>query len=288
MGGVGADSGTIATFDHAAFPAQRLAALKGHRRVSVCIPARDEAGTIAGVVAVLRTGALDRLALVDEVVVVDDGSLDDTADVARQAGARVLESVPGSRARGLPVALGKGGAMRRALEETSGEIVVFLDADVTNLRPHFVTGMLGPLFSFPEVGLVKGCYERPCRQDATGGGRVTELTARPALALLFPELAGVRQPLAGETAARREVLEALEFTPGYGVEIGLLLDVARRHGTSAIAQVDLGVRIHRNRPLAELAPQAREVLAVVLERAGRDPLLRAAFGSRCEDGLAPA
>ena len=158
--------------------------------------------------------------------------------------------------------------MQTGLDATSGEIVVFLDGDVENFAPHFVTGLLGPVFARPETVLVKGCYRRPIDGAATGGGRVTELAARPVLSLLFPELAGVVQPLAGEVAVRRGALEGIELAAGYGVEIAMLIDLARRFGAGSIAQVDLDVRVHRNRPLHELAPQARAVLAEALLRAG--------------------
>ncbi len=257
--------GEISTFDHREFPVERLADLKGDHRVAVCIPARDEERTVGRVVAAVRSELVERTGLVDELVVIDDGSLDATAAMAARAGACVVpsaESTPGAR----PVAVGKGGAMRRGIEATTGDLVVFLDADVENLRAHFVTGLLGPLLARPDIVLVKGCYARAYRGDPAGGGRVTELVARPAISLLFPSLAAVSQPLAGETALRRCVVEELELAEGYGVEMGLLLDVAERHGSGAIAQVDLGVRVHRNRPLAELAPQAREVLSAALGR----------------------
>ena len=154
-----------------------------------------------------------------------------------------------------------------ALAEARGDILVFLDADVENFGPHFVTGLLGPLLTDDDVALVKGFYERPLRGRSPGGGRVTELVARPAIDLLFPDLAGVRQPLAGETAAPRSVLEKTGLDPGYGIELGLLIDVADRFGVEAVAQVDLGVRIHRNRPLAELRHEATDVLP----RAGPGP-----------------
>ncbi|HUZ19015.1 MAG TPA: glucosyl-3-phosphoglycerate synthase [Acidimicrobiales bacterium] len=257
--------GEISTFDHREFPADRLADLKGDHRVAVCIPARDEERTVARVVAAVRYELVERTRIVDELVVIDDGSLDATAAVAERAGARVVPSTEG-RCAARPAAIGKGGAMRRGVEVTTGDLVVFLDADVVNLRDHFVTGLLGPLLVRPDLVLVKGCYTRAYRGDPSGGGRVTELVARPAISLLFPSLAALSQPLAGETAVRRSVVEELELAEGYGVEMGLLLDVAGRHGAGAIAQVDLGVRVHRNRPLAELAPQAREVLAVALGR----------------------
>ena len=226
--------------------------------VSVCIPARDEAPTIAAVVGpiveVLASG--DR-PLVDEVVVADDGSSDGTGPLAGALGARVV------RRNAAP---GKGAAMAAAAAAATGDLVVFLDADVRNFAPHFVTGLLEPLLLDDGIVLVKGAYRRPGDGGPAEGGRVTELLARPLLRRLFPELAFVRQPLAGEVAVRRAVLDELVLEPGYGVEIGMLLDVAARYGPQAVAQVDLGERVHRNRPLAQLAGQADEVLGAVLAR----------------------
>ncbi len=226
--------------------------------VSVCIPARDEAATIAAVVGPVVDVLCDVHGLVHEVVVADDGSVDGTGGLAAALGARVV------RRNGRP---GKGAAMADAARSSTGDVVVFLDADVRNFGPHFVTRLLEPLLADDRVMLVKGAYRRPGDGGPAEGGRVTELLARPLLRRLFPELAFVRQPLAGEVAVRREVLDELVLEPGYGVEIGMLLDVAARYGPSAIAQVDLGERVHRNRPLAQLAGQADEVLAAVLDRA---------------------
>jgi glucosyl-3-phosphoglycerate synthase len=254
----------IATFDHRDFPLALLLECKNHQRVSVCIPARDESATLGRIVASVRAQLQDEAPLVDEILVVDDASSDETAQVAEAAGALVVPSGagPGTGEHG------KGQAMARGLACSTGDLVVFLDADVEDFGVHFVTGLLGPLLVDSRLGLVKGRYQRPIDGSPTGGGRVTELVARPAISLLFPELAGVDQPLAGESAARRSVLAALQFAPGYGVELGLLVDTAQLFGTESIAQVDLGVRIHRNRPLHELAPQARDVLQAALDRAG--------------------
>jgi glucosyl-3-phosphoglycerate synthase len=203
--------------------------------------------------------------LVHDVVVVDDGSQDDTAAVARRAGARVIAvHTEGG---------GKGQAMQHALDHTDAEVLVFLDADVENFGPHFVTGLLGPLLDdrqhAPAVALVKAFYTRPLHGEPDGGGRVTELVARPLIDLLFPHLSDVRQPLAGESAAHRSVLDETGFAPGYGVELGLLIDVAARFGVEHVAQVDLGVRVHRNRPLGDLRVEATDVLRTGLHRAGR-------------------
>lgn len=251
-----------AAHHHGQFEAGRLAADRGGLRISVCIPARNEERTVADVAGpvwrelTLAGGGVD---LVDEVVVVDDGSTDATARRARRVGARVVAAGADGG--------GKGEAMAVGARATTGDIVVFLDADVENFGAHFVTGLVGPLLAHPELALVKAFYDRPLHGDPTGGGRVTELVARPLIALLFPELVHVRQPLAGETAVRRGVLDALSLEGGYGVELGLLVDVAEAYGVGAIGQVDLGVRAHRNRPLAELGDQAAEVLRAGLARA---------------------
>ncbi len=252
------------TFHHGDFPSAKVLEAKAGRTVSVCIPARDEGSTVGSVVRAVVQPFLASAGgngLVDEVLVLDDGSSDDTAEQAADAGARVVRSVGAGG--------GKGQAMGAALAASHGDLVVFLDADVANTTPAFVTGMLGPLVFFDDIALVKGFYTRPLHGDPTGGGRVTELMARPVVELLFPELSEVRQPLAGETAAPRGVFEKVGFADGYGVELGLLIDVAAHVGAGSLAQVDLGVRIHRNRPLHELRPQATDVLRAALARASR-------------------
>ncbi len=250
----------LRSFGAGDFPAHRVREAKGRATLSVVIPARDEETTVGSVVEVIRRSLMEDTSVVDELVVVDDGSSDATAVVAAGAGAVVVStgSVPG----------GKGEALWRGVGATSGDVVVFCDADVVNFSPAFVLGVAGPLMVDRNLALVKAAYRRPYHGRPGEGGRVTELAARPALELLFPELAGIRQPLAGEYGARRDVLEAVPFVAGYGVDVGLLIDVARRCGPSAVAQCDVGERVHRNRPLAELAPQARAVLAAVLFRAG--------------------
>jgi glucosyl-3-phosphoglycerate synthase len=252
----------VRTYAASQFDAVDLSCAKAGRRVSVCLPARDEEPTVGPIVSAVRAALVDAVGLVDEVLVVDDGSRDATADRAAEAGARVVRRGPED---GPP---GKGQALRCAVDEAIGDVLVFLDADVRNFDPRFVEGLLGPVLTDPGIALVKATYRRPL-EGATGtGGRVTELVARPLLARLFPDLAGVTQPLAGECAAPRAVLEAVPFADGYGVEIGLLIDVAARCGAGALAQVDLGERVHRNRPLDALAPQAAAVIDVVLDRAG--------------------
>jgi glucosyl-3-phosphoglycerate synthase len=259
------------TFSHGDFPVPEVTAAKARtgRTVSVCIPARDEGSTVGSVVRAVVQPFLTGHGgngLVDEVIVIDDGSSDDTAEQALGAGASVVAGPGGSD--------GKGGAMAAALDAASGDVIVFLDADVANTTPAFVSGLLGPLLTGDRSILVKGFYTRPLHGEPTGGGRVTELVARPVLELLFPELAGIRQPLAGETAAHRWVFEKVGFARGYGVELGLLIDVARTLGADRVAEVDLGERIHRNRPLHELRPQAVDVLRAAIERAAPGALAR--------------
>ena len=245
-------------FDSGEFSLPELLARKAERdaRVSICLPARDEAATVGDVVAAIP----DELA--DEIVVIDDGSTDETAAVARRAGARVVTIAPS----------GKGAAMRRGLDETSGDIVVYLDADVRNFGPHFVVGLVGPLLTEDDIAFVKAHYRRPVADGPEGGGRVTELVAKPLLRVLFgPELAELQQPLSGEIAARRTLLEKLDFADGYAVDLALVIDAADIVGPGGFAEVDLGSRVHRNRPLAELAPQAEAILRMALQRADQSP-----------------
>jgi glucosyl-3-phosphoglycerate synthase len=246
-----------------------LAAVKANtgRTISVVLPALDEEQTIESVIDSI-TPLVDRL--VDELIVLDSGSTDDTEIRSIAAGARVV-----SREQAVPRVApqpGKGEALWRSLAATSGDIVVFVDSDLTDPDPMFVPKLVGPLLTGDGIHLVKGFYRRPLRvngtEDANGGGRVTELVARPLLAALRPELGTVLQPLGGEYAGSRELLTSVPFAPGYGVEIGLLVDTYDRLGLDAIAQVNLGVRAHRNRSLAELGVMSRQVVATLLSRCG--------------------
>lgn len=255
------------TWNQPAWTPAELTAAKAGRTVSVVLPALDEAGTIGAVIESIAPLVGD---LVDELVVVDSGSTDDTADRARRAGARVVhreEVLPQIAPRP-----GKGEALWRSLAATTGDVVVFIDSDLVDPDPMFVPRLIGPLLTADGVHLVRGFYRRPLKiggaQEADGGGRVTELVARPLLAALRPELSGVLQPLGGEYAGTRELLASIPFAPGYGVEIGILIDTYDRFGLDAIAQVNLGVRTHRNRPLSELGPMSRQVIATLLTRCG--------------------
>jgi len=241
------------TLPRDSFTLERVTAAKLDTTVAVIIPARNEASTIGSVLDTV----LIHDHLVDELIVVNDHSSDDTATVADHHGARVIR---------LQGATGKGAAMSMGLTASTSALVVFLDADVLNTTADYVARLLQPLLERPSVQLVKGFYERPLHHMPTGGGRVNELAARPILSLLFPGLAEIRQPLAGETAARRGALEAILLEPNYSVEIALLIDIAQLFGAHALAQVDLGIRRHRNRPLEELRPMAVDVLRAALER----------------------
>jgi glucosyl-3-phosphoglycerate synthase len=246
---------------------EELVAAKAGRTISVVLPALNEEDTVESVIESISPllGGL-----VDELIVLDSGSTDDTEIRAIAAGARVV-----TREQALPHIAprpGKGEVLWRSLAATNGDFVVFVDSDLIDPHPMFVPRLLGPLLTEDGVHLVKSFYRRPLSSQgaeaATGGGRVTELVARPLLAALRPELGCVLQPLGGEYAATRELLMSLPFAPGYGVEIGLLIDTYDRLGLDAIAQVNLGVRAHRNRPLAELGPMSRQVVATLLSRCG--------------------
>lgn len=243
-----------------------LAESKGTTTVSVCIPARNEEPTVGQIVERIRAELVDGLGLVDEIVVVDDHSSDRTAAIAAAAGAHVVDASTVLVDHG--VGHGKGEALWKSLYASTGDVVIWCDADVRDFSTRFISGLLGPLLTDPTIGFAKGFYERPVDGQVRGGGRVTELVARPLLTMCFPSMSGIVQPLSGEYGGRREILEAIPFVTGYGVDIAMLIDIADRFGASSIAQVDLGERIHRNRPLHELSPQAAQVMQAALRRTG--------------------
>ena len=258
------------TYTATDYRAAALAATKRAqgRTVSVVLPALDEERTVGAIVATIRRELVDRHALVDELVVMDSGSTDRTAATAASAGARVVRVDDVLPERGHVA--GKGEALWKSLHVTDGDLVVFIDSDLISFDPQFVVGLLGPLLDDPTVGYVKGLYDRPLNTTEglvpTGGGRVTELTARPLLAALWPQLSGFVQPLSGEYAGRRELLEQVPFVSHYGVEFGLLVDLAELAGVDALAQVDLGSRQHSHQPDAALGRMAGQILQTALAR----------------------
>ena len=238
--------------------------------VSVVLPALDVAETVGEICAAVRDHWLGTL--VDELVVMDSASSDATAVVAAEAGARVVqdrEVLPS-----LGAARGKGEALWKSLAATSGDVVVWIDSDITEFDPLFVPRLVAPLFVDPAIGYVKAFYRRPLGEDPDGGGRVTEICARPLLNRFFPDLAALIQPLSGEAAGRRTLLGRVPFLSGYAVEIGLLIDILRVAGLDAIAQVDLGVRAHANQSTAALGRMAYEITHGVLCRANGDGAIR--------------
>ncbi|MGW9264575.1 glucosyl-3-phosphoglycerate synthase [Gordonia terrae] len=255
------------TWEQPDWTIDELVEAKDGRTISVVLPALNEEETVADVIATIMPlyGSL-----VDEVIVLDSGSTDATAERALAAGAQVVtreEAVPE-----LDPVKGKGEVLWRSIAVATGDIIAFVDSDLIDPDPMFVPKMLGPLLVNPEIQLVKGYYRRPLRtgdtHDANGGGRVTELVARPLLASQKPDLTAVLQPLGGEYAGTRELLSSVPFAPGYGVEIGLLIDTYDRHGLAGIGQVNLGVRTHRNRPLVELGVMSRQIVGTLMRRCG--------------------
>lgn len=256
------------------WPLERVEALRAQTgaRVSVVIPARDEAGSVGQVVERIRRDLVLDRPVVDEVVVMDSLSSDGTADAARRAGATVY-GVADVRPD-LGVRAGKGEALWKSLFVTTGDVCVFIDADLTEWGTHFVTGLLGPLLADPEVQLCRGFYDRVLDDGqhgkSTEGGRVTELVAKPLLASRWPELSAVVQPLAGEWAIRRRHFEQLSVPSGYGIEFATLVDTAAVAGLDAIAQVDLGSRAHRHQNVHDLGAMALEILTVADRRSFGD------------------
>lgn len=258
------------TFDHRRFDPRELATAKEQQGLSIsaCIPALNEAETIGPIVASVRRELMERIPLVDELVVIDSSSTDGTAEVAERAGALVIQDraiLPG-----LEPMTGKGEAMWKSLFALRGDVVTWLDGDIREFHPRFVYGVLGPILMDPSIGYSKAFYERPVmeagRVTGLAGGRVTELMARPLLNLFWPHLAGLVQPLSGEYAGRRSILEQVPFFTGYGVEIGMVIDIAERFGLDTMAQVDLERRLHRNRGLDDLSRMSFAILLAAIRR----------------------
>jgi glucosyl-3-phosphoglycerate synthase len=242
------------------------------QRISVCIPTLNEAGTIGTIVSILRDSLLEPLGLIDEILVIDSGSTDATREIARAAGARVY--LAAEIAPHEPSHTGKGENLWKALHVSNGDLICYVDGDIANFHPGFVTGLIGPLLSDPAIDYVKAHYERPLAfgddYHATGGGRVSEILIRPLISLFYPELSQILQPLSGEYAARRSTLESLAFPTGYGVEIAHLIDLLGQGNVERIGQTDLEKRIHRNRADEALGSMAFALLRVVIRRLERD------------------
>ena len=243
---------------------ENLVTKKNGRTISVCIPARNEAATIAPILLRIKRELMDPHPLVDQLIVMDHESTDQTAEVASECGATVISANDVMSQFG--PALGKGDVLWRSVEASTGDIVVWLDADLASFTAQYVTALVEPMLNDDSIALVRANYLRTLHGEGDEGGRVTELTARPILKLLYPELSHIRQPLGGEYAIRRDVAQAMPFEIDYGVEIGLLIDIARTYGVDSIAQAELGVRTHRNRPLTELHEQAIQVMRAALTR----------------------
>ncbi|MFI7015683.1 glucosyl-3-phosphoglycerate synthase [Streptomyces sp. NPDC050164] len=257
------------------------------RTVSVVLPALNEEETVGDIAAVIRHDLMRQVPLVDELVVVDSGSTDRTSEVAAAAGARVVhrdEILPR-----IPAVPGKGEVLWRSLLVTSGDIVCFVDADLRDFSSDFVSGIVGPLLTDPDIDLVKGMYDRPLGGATGQGGRVTELMARPVLNMHWPQLAGFVQPLGGEYAARRSLLEQLPFPVGYGVELGMLVDALHLVGLDALAQVDIGVRKHRHQDGQALGRMAAAIYRTAQLRLARGHLIRPSLTQfeRGGDGFEP-
>lgn len=249
---------------------ERLLQLKEDQGVSIslALPALNEEQTVGNVIQTIKTALMDQIPLLDEMVLIDSGSVDQTRKIASDLGIPVYihqEILPQYGAY-----TGKGEALWKSLYVVNGDIIAWIDTDIKNIDPRFVFGILGPLLDSPNVRYVKGFYRRPLRQGdkmvAGGGGRVTEITARPFLNLFFPELSGLIQPLSGEYAGRRSALEKLPFFTGYGVETGLLIDLLNKYGLEGIAQVDLLERVHHNQPLPSLSKMSFAIMQVVFSR----------------------
>ena len=250
----------------------RLVDLKRQQGVTISLglPTLNEESTIGRIIEVMQQALVEEFPLLDEIVVIDSGSTDATAPIARSLGVRVHQHPDILPEYGS--FRGKGEALWKSLHLLAGDLVAWCDTDISNIAPQFVYGTVGPLLADPRIGYVKGFYRRPLRfggeLHTAGGGRVTELTARPVINLFYPELSGLLQPLSGEYAGRRELLERLPFFTGYGVEIGHLIDIFENFGLNRIAQVDLGVRIHRNQELFDLSKMAFAIMQVAVRRLG--------------------
>lgn len=237
-------------------------------RISVCLPTLNTVETVGEILRVFRTELVERHPLIDQLCIIDSRSTDGTPETAESEGAEVFfddEILPE-----LEPAAGKGEALWKSLFVLEGDIIAWVDSDIENIHPRFAYGLIGPVLTEPEIGYVKGFYERPLKQDGAirpmGGGRVTELAVRPMLNLFYPDLAGLIQPLSGEYAGRRSVLDSVPFFTGYGVETGLVLDIYKKFGLEALAQTDLEVRVHHNQSIESLSKMSFGIMQAMFRR----------------------
>lgn len=240
--------------------------------ISLCLPTLNEESTIGQAIIILKAELADRYPLIDEIAVIDSGSTDKTCEIAASFGADVYTAADHLQECGQQ--RGKGENLWKALYLLKGDIIVYVDTDITNIHPRFVYGLVGPLLKNPEVNYVKAFYDRPIAYSGglrpTGGGRVTEILIRPLFSLFYPELAAILQPLSGEYAGRRSILEQIPFPVGYGVETAMLIDIYQRLGMNGFAQTDLDRRVHRNQETIALGRMAFGLLQTFMSRLQRD------------------
>ena len=257
------------TYNYKVFPVDRLVKFKKKKNltISLCFPTLNEAQTIGGILDIVRKSIYEP-GLVDEVVVIDSNSMDRTVSVVRSAGFKVLQHREILTEYGS--FKGKGDALWKSLAVLKGDIIIWCDSDIMNFKPRFIYGILGPLLIDDRISYVKGFYRRPLKIDSSylksEGGRVTELLVRPLLNLFYPALSKVFQPLSGEYAGRRKILESIPFSTGYGVEVGLLIEIYEKFGLEAIAQVNLQRRVHRNQPISALSKMSFVILQTIIEK----------------------
>lgn len=237
--------------------------------ISLCFPTLNEEKTIGKEVVIMKSELMERFPLLDEIAVIDSGSTDKTREIARDFGAGVF--LASDYLKGMKQVRGKGENLWKAIYLLKGDIIIYIDADISNIHPKFVYGLIGPLLKDPKIKFVKAFYERPIgfqqeKKSSGGGGRVTEILIRPLFAQFFPQLAGIIQPLSGEFAGYRKVFETLPFPVGYGIETALLIDICQNYGLNAIAQTDLDRRVHRNQQTKSLGKMSFGILQTFWNR----------------------
>ncbi|HAJ95162.1 MAG TPA: glucosyl-3-phosphoglycerate synthase [Actinobacteria bacterium] len=257
------------TFHYKQFSVKKLVRIKKKKNVgiSLCFPTLNEEQTIGKILSIVNKTIYEP-GLVDEVIVIDSNSSDNTADIVESAGFEVYQHKDILHKYGSYE--GKGDALWKSLSVLKGEIILWCDSDIVNFRPGFIYGLLGPLLLDERISYVKAFYRRPLKIDSSymksEGGRVTEILVRPIINLFYPKLSKIFQPLSGEYAGRRRVLEKIPFSTGYGVEIGMLIEIYERFGLETIAQVNVKRRVHRNKPLAELSKMSFGIMQAITRK----------------------